>query len=295
MTEIMSHACNLEHLAKIVEEIAPEIADVWQERYDIAEDEGIKTGRLHENRILGLKLRFNQIGGERTTTSDLEDEYMLFFKKIARSTVSTYLNQLVKDGVLAKEREGRVVYYLFSVPPPKNIDPFWFVRNFCTLPAYLARAAAFAVLYHELSERKRGTSSLQSQKFLVGLVILRLLYKRFEKCFLCQFGTKSAYRRVRDLFEQALNDRQDVLPEKLRDYLFNELGDLPIFGGIPFLEQHEDILKNIEVFAEQYQQDIEFQILVSQRRQSLRLKQRATIPEKPVPEPESPENELTDE
>ncbi len=291
----MSHECNLDRLGQVIEEIAPEVADVWQDRYDIAEDEGIKTGRLHENRILGLKLRYTQIGEERTTTSDLEDEYMMFFKKIARSTVSTYLNQLVKDGVLAKEREGRVVYYLFSVSPPRGIDPFWFVRNFCTTPAYLARAAAFAKLYQEISEGKRAAASLQSQKFLVGLVILRLLYKRFEKCFLCQFGTKSAYRRVRDLFEQALNDRQDVLPQKLRDYLFNELGDLPIFGGIPFLEKHEDILKNIEVFAEQYQQDVEFQILVSSRRQGLRLKQRATAPEKPVPEPEPTENETPDE
>jgi DNA-binding transcriptional ArsR family regulator len=291
----MSHECNLERLGQVIDEIAPEVADVWLERYDIAEDEGIKTGRLHENRILGLKLRYTQIGEERTTTSDLEDEYELFFKKIARSTVSTYLNQLVKDGVLAKERDGRVVYYLFSVAPPRSVDPFWFVRNFCTTPAYLARAAAFAHLYQEISKGKRGSTSLQAQQFLLGLAILRLLYKRFEKCFLCQFATKSAYRRVRDLFEQALNDRQDVLPEKLRDYLFNQLGDLPIFGGTPFLAQHEDIQKNIEVFAEQYQKDIEFQIMVSQRRQELRLKQRASAPEKVAPEPESPETETPGE
>jgi DNA-binding transcriptional ArsR family regulator len=287
----MSHECNLDRLDEVIGEFAPEVADVWQDRYDVAEDEGTKTGRLHENRILGLKLRFAQIGEEKTTTFDLESEYELFFKKIARSTVSTYLNQLVKDGVLAKERDGRVVYYLFSVAPPREVAPFWFVRNFCTTPAYLARTAAFATLYRNLAQGKRS-SNVQSQQFLIGLVILRLLFKRFEKCFLCQFGTKSAYRRVRDLFEQAINDRQDVLPEKLRDYLYNELGELPIFGGIQFKENYEDIAKNLDVFADQYRQDIEFQIMVSQRRQELRLKQKSTPvvedrEEKVDPEPET--------
>ena|SRR5271157_532454 len=291
----MSHECNLERLDQVIGEFAPEVADVWQDRYDVAEDEGTKTGRLHENRILGLKLRFAQIGEEKTTTFDLESEYELFFKKIARSTVSTYLNQLVKDGVLAKERDGRVVYYLFSVAPPREVAPFWFVRNFCTTPAYLARTAAFGTLYRNIAQGKRASTAAQSQQFLIGLVILRLLFKRFEKCFLCQFGTKSAYRRVRDVFEQAINDRQDVLPENLRDYLYNELGELPIFGGVQLQDNYEDITKNLEVFAEQYRQDIEFQIMVSQRRQELRLKQK-TAPvvedrEQVMAEPEPKETE----
>ena len=54
---------------------------------------------------------------------------------------------LKKESTLYKERDGRVVYYIFYEKPPKNIKPFWFTRIFCTVPAYFDRAIFFSNLF----------------------------------------------------------------------------------------------------------------------------------------------------
>ena len=127
---------DLKRLGQIISDYAPELSDMWITRRDDFEDEGIKTGRLHENHILGIILAGDFINDKQITTQDIESYYETYFKKIARSTVSTYLNQLDKDGVLAKERDGRIVFYYLKEKPPYNTRPFWIIRNFCTLPAY---------------------------------------------------------------------------------------------------------------------------------------------------------------
>ena len=43
---------------KVIQEFAPEIAFLYQIRDDESEEQQIKTGRLHENRILGIILKF---------------------------------------------------------------------------------------------------------------------------------------------------------------------------------------------------------------------------------------------
>ncbi|MHA1731738.1 MAG: hypothetical protein ACTSU5_07325 [Promethearchaeota archaeon] len=264
----MSLAVDLNRMGKVVDEFAPEVTKAWDVIDDPSEE---KLGRLHENRILGIKLRYLFLDQPRTTTSDIEDSYELFFQKIARSTVSTYLNQLDKEGVLHKERDGRVVYYLFSYEPPSRVNPFWFVRNICTTPAYLARASYFASLFEEVS--KEHGSDKTNKRYLVGVVFLSLLLHRLEKCVLCQFGTRSIYRKLRDQLSTALDDRKDVLPKQLSTYLVDDLGEIPVFGGVPLPQNKERIREDLDKYSIQYAQDLEFQMMVSERRQEVRLKQ----------------------
>ena len=103
---------NIYILEKVIHEIAPELIDIYNIREDESEEQQIKTGRLHENRILGIILKFYLEGKKKVTTRDVEIEYKKFFKEIARSTISTYLNMLKKESTLYKERDGRLVYYI---------------------------------------------------------------------------------------------------------------------------------------------------------------------------------------
>ncbi|MFW9819917.1 MAG: hypothetical protein ACFFE5_09930, partial [Candidatus Thorarchaeota archaeon] len=129
---------------KVVQEYAPESAFLYHIREDESEEQQIKTGRLHENRILGIILKFYFEGINKVTTGEVEQEYKRYFRDIARSTTSTYLNMLKKESTLFTERDGRVAYYIFYEDPPVNIKPFWFTRMFCIVPAYFNRANKFS-------------------------------------------------------------------------------------------------------------------------------------------------------
>ncbi|MFX1310617.1 MAG: hypothetical protein ACFE8C_13025, partial [Promethearchaeota archaeon] len=109
---------DLKLIDKVVQEFAPEIAFLYHFREDEAEEQQIKTGRLHENRILGIILKFYLEGKNKTSTAEVESEYKKYFKEIARSTTSTYLNMLKKESTLYTERDGRIVYYVFYEDPP---------------------------------------------------------------------------------------------------------------------------------------------------------------------------------
>ena len=119
---------------------------------------------------------------------DIESFYENYFKKIARSTVSTYLNTLDKDGVLAKERDRRIVFYYLKEPPPYNIRPFWIIRNFCTLPAYFMRAQYLCRFYDMKTNLPEDLG--EARKFIIGLTLITLFRNRFDKCMLCQFAFK---------------------------------------------------------------------------------------------------------
>jgi hypothetical protein len=274
-----------EVLSKVLDEYAPEIADMWAFRDDVSEAQQIKTGRLHENRILGILLKYHLMGKDKITTSDVENEYKKYFKNIARSTISTYLNMLEKEIVLFKERDGRIVNYFFYETPPYEISPFWFVRNFCIVPPYLIRAKWFGDLYLEAKkliskwvDTEKLENILENFRFLVGLTALIVLKNRIDKCFLCQFSFRKEYGEMKDAMEMALKDRMDVLPEELSNYLNENYGELPIFGGVIIKLDDDtirtDIVEKFLEFSEKYNKDLEFQIMVSKRRQELRMRQK---------------------
>jgi hypothetical protein len=278
---------NLQRLGEIVKEYAPELTDLWITRRDDFEEEGIRTGRLHENHILGIILASEFINERKVTTMDIESLYELFFKKIARSTVSTYLNQLDKECVLAKDRDGRIVFYFMKEKPPYNIRPFWIIRNFCILPSYFIRAYYLSRFYD--MKTIIAEDLIEPRKFIVGLALLTVFRNRFDKCMICQFASKEGYRELKENFDIIIKDRKDVLPEALQTFIEKDLGELPMFGGLAIPEEVPDseINRRINDLVERYAQDIDFQMNVSRRRQELRLKQKQKAPV-PVEEPKKP-------
>ena len=263
----------LDDLNKVIKEYAPEVFEIWGVRRDSSEMQGIRTGRLHENHILGIILKHEVEDLKFVTTTDIEVEYKTFFKKIARSTVSTYLNQLEKEGVLFKKRDGRTVKYLFQIAPPKDIDPFWITRNFCLMPPYFSRASVLAQIY--VSKPEKLEKYHNERNFLLGLSILTILKNRFGKCCLCQFGNKNFYNESTEMFESYIKERIDVLPDELRTFILTELGELPLFGGIILNpDEINSIVVKILDYVERYHSDIEFQMSVSKHRQKIHLKRR---------------------
>ena len=124
------------------------------------------------------------------------------------------------------------------------------------------------------AETSLSEELVKSRKFIVGLAILSLLQKRFEKCILCQFASRDEYKQLKERYDTIIKDRKDVLPEKLQNFI-HELGEIPSFGGVKIPEDYsdEEINKKIDDLAVRYAQDIDFQMNVSRRRQELRLKQ----------------------
>ncbi|MFX0081682.1 MAG: hypothetical protein ACFE94_08010 [Candidatus Hodarchaeota archaeon] len=274
---------------KVIQEFAPEIAYLYQIREDESEEQQIKTGRLHENRILGIILKFYLEGKKKITTGEVEQEYKKYFKEIARSTISTYLNMLKKESTLYKERDGRIVYYIFYEDPPKGIKPFWFTRIFCIVPAYFERALYFADLYfkaevfvEQYSAKFHSSDKeilIRNFKFLVGLIILNIFKNRSSKCVLCQFSKRQMYGKLEELMIVAIKDRSDVLPEDMIEILVGKYSEIPMFNGIYIMGEmrEENTIENILKYASDYKKDLDFQIMVSNRRKTLRLKQKEAL------------------
>jgi hypothetical protein len=286
---IQIHDSELLVIDKVIQEFAPEIAFLYQIREDESEEQQIKTGRLHENRILGIILKFYLEGKKKITTGEVEQEYKKYFKEIARSTISTYLNMLKKESTLYKERDGRIVYYIFYEDPPKGIKPFWFTRIFCIVPAYFERALYFAELYFEaekfvdnyIAKFKSGDKKtlIRNFKFLIGIIILNIFKNRSSKCVLCQFSKREMYDKLEEMIKIAIKDRSDVLPEEMLDILLGNYAEIPIFDGI-FIKgdsTEDKIVENILKFSDDYKKDLDFQIMVSSRRKTLRLKQQEAL------------------
>jgi len=266
---------NIYILEKIIHEIAPELIDIYNIREDESEEQQIKTGRLHENRILGIMLKFFLEGKKKVTTRDVELEYKKFFKDIARSTISTYLNILKKERTLYKERDGRLVNYILHEDPPYETSPFWFTRLFCVDPAYFYRAIYFSSLY-SIAEiivkkyMKKGIFNevVESFRYLIGIIILYILKNRSSKCVLCQFGKQEIYRDLIDAINSALKDRTDVLPSELQEILKKDYAEIPNFGGyrISDAEEEIEIIEQLIRYANQYKKDMEYQTMVLNRR-----------------------------
>lgn len=275
---------------KVVQDFAPEIAFLYQIREDESEEQQIKTGRLHENRILGIILKFHLEGKTKITTGEVEDEYKRYFKEIARSTISTYLNMLKKESTLYKERDGRIVYYIFYEDPPVDIKPFWFTRLFCIVPAYFDRAMSFCTLYNNAGEyihqnideyeREDINLLIRNFKFITGLIVLNIFKKRVSKCILCQFSKREIYKKLEEILNIAVKDRSDVLPEEFLEEI-DKFSELSVFNG--FEIERDDVEKEISKkmlrFADLYKKDLDFQVMVSLRRKDLRLKQKLALEE----------------
>ena len=270
-------------LEKVIHEIAPELLNVYNVREDESEEQQIKTGQLHENRILGIMLKFYLEGKEKVTTRDVELEYKKFYKDIARSTVSTYLNILKKEGTLTKERNGRLVYYIFSEKPPEDISSFWFTRLFCVDPAYFYRAIYFSSLYSIADiiirkHLKKGNfdETVECFRYLTGIIILFILKNRSSKCILCQFGKQERYLDLLEEINSAIKDRTDVLPSELQDLLLEKYAEIPNFGGYHFEDNDKEIemIEELIRLANQYKKDMEFQTMVLNRRINTRVSEK---------------------
>jgi len=284
----------LKLIDKVVQNFAPEIAYLYQFRDDQSEEQQIKTGRLHENRILGIILKFYLEGKNKIATGEVEEEYKRYFKEIARSTISTYLNMLKKESTLYKERDGRIVYYIFYEDPPIGINPFWFTRIFCIIPAYFGRAFYFANLYLNaekyIDENMKGYRPgekkilIRNFKFILGLIILKIFKNRSSKCVICQFSKREIYNKLEEIIEVAVKDRSDVLPDELVENLIDKLSEIPMFDGINIKNDNirEQIIRMLTKAADEYKKDLDFQIMVSKRRKALRLKQKTVIEEENI-------------
>ena len=274
---------------EVIQDFAPEIAFIYHIREDESEEQQIKTGRLHENRILGIILKFYLEGKKKITTGEVESEYKKYFKDIARSTISTYLNMLKKESTLYKEREGRVVYYIFYEDPPTSIEPFWFTRIFCIVPSYFERALYYADLYltaekyvdQYIKKFHSGEKKilLRNFKFLLGIIIVNIFKNRSSKCVLCQFSKREMYGKLEEMISVAVKDRSDVLSDDLQDKLARKYAEIPMFNGIYIMgeKREENVVETILKFADDHKKDLEFQIMVSNRRTSLRLKQKEVL------------------
>ncbi len=270
---------------KVVQEYAPEIAFLYHIREDESEEQQIKTGRLHENRILGIILKFYFEGINKVTTGEVEQEYKRYFREIARSTTSTYLNMLKKESTLYTERDGRVAYYIFYEDPPVDIKPFWFTRIFCIVPAYFNRAKKFSSLYFEAEKyiqqyideygNRDKELLVRNFKFIIGLIILKILKNRTSKCIGCQFSKREMYKKLEEMITVAIKDRSDVLPAELLADLIEKHSEIPTFKGSNIKEEsfRETMVKALVRSADIFKKDLDFQIMVSSRRKDSRLKQ----------------------
>lgn len=277
---------NIYILEKVIHEIAPELIDIYNIREDENEEQQVKTGRLHENRILGIILKFYIEGKKKVTTRDVEIEYKKFFKEIARSTISTYLNMLKKESTLYKERDGRLVYYIFFEDPPEDVSAFWFTRLFCIDPAYFSRAIYFSSLY-SIAEvivkkhMKKGNYDelVDTFKYLTGIIILNILKNRSSKCILCQFSKQESYIELLDALNLAIKDRTDVLPSELQEVLKKKYAEIPNFGGYYFKDENKEIemIEQLLNFANQYKKDMEYQTMVLNRRIDTRILEKVPV------------------
>jgi hypothetical protein len=277
---------NIYILEKVIHEIAPELIDIYNIREDESEETQVKTGRLHENRILGIILKFYLEGKKKVTTREVEIEYKKFFKEIARSTISTYLNMLKKESTLYKERDGRLVYYIFFEDPPKEVSPFWFTRLFCVDPAYFSRAIYFSSLY-SIAEiivkkhMKKGNYDelVDTFKYLTGIIVLYILKNRSSKCILCQFSKQERYIELSEALDLAIKERTDVLPRELQESLKIKFAEIPNFGGYYFRDENKEIemIEQLLSFANQYRKDMEYQTMVLDRRINTRLLEKVPV------------------
>jgi len=199
------------------------------------------------------------------------------------------LNILKKDSTLNTKRDGRNVYYFFKEKPPKVINPFWFTRIFCIVPAYFNRALFFSNLYINAEKNIHKSFNsygsedidilIRNYQFITGLIILNIFKNRSSKCVFCPFSKKEIYKMLEERINNAIHDRSDVLHEDLIKDLIEMCSEIPIFNRADINDDDfkENINTEISKCANLYKKDLDFQIMVSTRRKDIRLKQKIAL------------------
>lgn len=286
----------LKLIDEVIKDFAPEVAYLYQIREDKTEDQQTKTGYLHENRVLGVILKLYVEGKKKITTIGVENEYNKYFKTIARSTISSYLNNLIKDRILYKEKDGRKVTFYFSEDPPIGISPSWFTRIFCIIPVYFNRAIYFSFLYINAEKivqqhiydygytNKLEDNFIINFKYLVGLILLNIFKNRSSSCVLCQFSKREIYEEIEARIDAAIKDRSDVLPEELVKSLIIKYSEIAKFDGVNINDDtvKEEFILEMLKYADLHKKDLDFQRKVSLPRKNLRLKQIKALKEENV-------------
>ena len=193
---------------------------------------------------------------------------------------------LKKESILYTEKDGRTAYYILHEDPPIGINPFWFTRIFCIVPVYFNRAMIFSHLYINSEKAiqdyfnqyggKDKKIIVKNFKFIVGLILLNIFKNRSSKCMLCQFSKREIYEKLEEIISIAIKDRSDVLPWDLVNNVINKYSEIPTLNETDN-DSMEEITTHMSRYADIYKKDIEFQIMVSVRRQNLRLKQKRTL------------------
>ena len=120
-----SFPCNLKEISNVIQDYPKEIA-VWDQKFDVPEIDNSNLGGLQKNRILGLFLWSKEKEKELVSTNEIQKDFVKFYNSdISRSNISTYLNQLTKDGVLGKEKKGKTVEYQMVHNPPLEMKRFY--------------------------------------------------------------------------------------------------------------------------------------------------------------------------
>ncbi|MHA1785741.1 MAG: hypothetical protein ACTSX4_04005, partial [Candidatus Helarchaeota archaeon] len=179
-----SFPCNLREIEEVLKDYQ-DINELWNIRFDVPDINKSSIGELQKNRILGLFLWFKEKEKDFVTTADIKKDFEKFYNnKISRSNISTYLNQLTKDGVLQKEKKGKVVEYKFARDPPIifNEEPFWLIYNFCIFPNYVCRMSFFA------NKLKLAKTRNKEEIQILELILFSSIVKRLEKCSICKHG-----------------------------------------------------------------------------------------------------------
>ncbi|MHA1379831.1 MAG: hypothetical protein ACTSRG_15780 [Candidatus Helarchaeota archaeon] len=211
-------------------------------------------GQLQKNRILGIFLWLKDTNIDKVTTNKIEIEYKKLFKPISRSSVSNYLNQLEKEGVLKKEKLRKNVYYEIAHDIPSEIsgDPFWYLRNFCIYPIYICRTSYFA--------RKLRIEKNREETYIFKLINFNLIKNRIKKCALCPFGIKKEYENILLKLEKQYMTLKNLLPKELVEYIENYLGEIKIFNGISLFPSWTIVKEKIDEFANKYKKELKAQI-----------------------------------
>ena len=254
--------CNLKEIREVIKDYPKEIAELWDIRYDVPEFDNSNLGGLQKNRILGLFLWAKENEKEFIVTNDITKDFSKFYNSdISRSNISTYLNQLTKEGVLNKNKKGKHVDYYIAHDPPMAFsqNPFWVVYNFCIYPSYLCRASFFA------NKLKIARTRSKEEVQIMELILINTIINRFQKCSICKYGDKEKLlalnKRVLDYFQ----DMTKLLPKELKVYI-DKLAELEIFGGEKLgILNWPKITGKIMYFANKYKEFLKNQEVLNQK------------------------------
>ncbi len=232
---------------KYLEKFEPWLLKSWNICINLIKD---KRG-LVENRLLGLIFLFDKI-----STEEIVESYNKWFGPLSRSTISYYLNGLVKENILIKEKLGRqVIFSLNNIARIGKINPFWFTRNICPTPRYLYRTAYF-------TRPIIATLKLDKEiEFLLQLIILNLLKNKYEKCSYCPYSDRNSIKKIISEINNKFNNRTIHLKQDLMKSITN-YGELMIFGGknIVYSLSGERIPKELVNLVRNFKKDINLQM-----------------------------------